>query len=405
MRKEGTAVAVDGPAHMRIDTCGKESLPPGMEESMSRLFEATEINGMALSNRFVRSATWEGMATEDGAPTVQLVDFIGKLAGGGVGLIISSYTYIRPDGKSNPGQLGIHKDELVDGFKMMTDAAHAQGAKILSQITHAGLFAKPEPTPLAPSEVDGFVNAPQRAMRVETIQEIADDFARAAKRAKESGFDGIQIFAGHGYLLSQFLSPAFNKRTDAYGGTLENRARILLEVLEGVRMEVGQDYPVLVKMNSEDFLDGGLTLDESLRVGVMLCERGVDAIELSGGTWVSGDLTPARGKISSPDKEAYFREAAKLFKETVNVPLILVGGIRSFGVAEQLIEEDVADYVSMCRPLVREPGLVNRWKAGNRTKSACVSCGQCGRAAAAGGIYCVAERRLRERSADPYATS
>jgi 2,4-dienoyl-CoA reductase-like NADH-dependent reductase (Old Yellow Enzyme family) len=367
---------------------------------MSRLFEETEINGMALSNRFVRSATWEGMATEDGAPTAQLVAFMGKLAGGGVGLIISSFAYIRPDGKSNTGQLGIHKDELVDGFKMMTEAAHAQGAKILSQITHAGLFANPKLTgqiPLASSQVDGFVNSPQRAMSVETIQEIVDDFARAAKRAKESGFDGIQIFAGHGYLLSQFLSPAFNKRTDAYGGNLENRARILLEVLEGVRMEVGQDYPVLVKMNSEDFLDGGLTLDESLRVGVMLCEGGVDAIELSGGTWVSGDLTPSRKKISSPDKEAYFREAAKLFKEKVNVPLILVGGVRSFDVAEQLIQETVADYVSMCRPLIREPGLINRWKAGSRTKSACVSCGRCGSVAAAGGIYCVAERRLQER--------
>jgi 2,4-dienoyl-CoA reductase-like NADH-dependent reductase (Old Yellow Enzyme family) len=364
---------------------------------MSKLFEATEINGMALSNRFVRSATWEGMATEDGAPTAQLVTLIGKLAGGGIGLIISSAAYVRRDGKSHPGMLGIDKDELVDGLRMMTEAVHKQGVPILCQFHHGGVFANPELTgqvPLGPSEFDDVVNSPRRAMSVETIQEIVDDFARAAKRAKESGFDGIQIFAGHGYLLNQFLSPAFNKRTDAYGGNQENRARILLEVLEGVRMKVGQDYPVLVKLNSEDFLDGGLTLDESLRVGVMLCEGGIDAIELSGGTWRSGDLTPARKKINSPDKEAYFREAAKLFKEKVNVPLILVGGIRSFDVAEQLIQDKVADYVSMCRPLIREPGLINRWKAGSRTKSECVSCRQCG---SAEGIRCVVERRLQER--------
>ena len=367
---------------------------------MSRLFEATEINGMALSNRFVRSATWEGMATEDGAPTAQLVAFMGKLAGGGVGLIISSFAYVRPDGKSATGQLGIHQDELVDGLMMMTEAAHAQGAKILSQITHAGVFADPMvpgQAPPAASEVDDVTKRPRRKMSVQTIQEMVEDFGRAAKRAKQSGFDGIQIFAGHGFLINQFLSPAFNKRTDAYGGNLENRARFLLEVLEGVRMAVGQDYPVLVKMNSEDFLDGGHTLDESLRVGVMLCEGGVDAIELSGGTWRSGDLTPARKKIDSPDKEAYFREAAKLFKERVDVPLLLVGGIRSYEVAEQLILENAADYVSMCRPLVREPGLINRWKAGCRTKSACVSCSQCGSASQAGGIYCVAERKLQER--------
>ena len=367
---------------------------------MSRLFEATDIKGLALSTRFVRSATWEGMATEDGASTVRLVNLLEKLAAGGVGLIIASVACVRRDGHWVPGQLGIDKDELIDGLRVMTKAVHQHGAPILCQLGHAGVFADPKLTgqaPLATSEVDDVAKRPRRKMSVETIQEVVEDFGRAAKRAKQSGFDGIQIFAGHGYLFNQFLSPAFNKRSDAYGGNLENRARFLLQVLEAVRMAVGQDYPILVKMNSEDFLDGGHTLDESLRVGVMLCEGGVDAIELSGGTWRSGDLRPARKKIHSPDKEAYFREAAKLFKKEVDVPLMLVGGIRSYEVAEQLLQEDAADYVSMCRPLVREPGLINRWKAGCRTKSACVSCSQCGSASRAGGIYCVAERKLQER--------
>ncbi|CAB1065022.1 NADH:flavin oxidoreductase/NADH oxidase [Olavius sp. associated proteobacterium Delta 1] len=379
---------------------------------MSELFDATEINGMALSNRFVRSATWEGMATEDGAPTAQLIDLMEKLAGGGVGLIISSATYVRPDGQSHRKMLGIYKDELIDKHKRMTEAVHKQDTKIVMQIHHGGFFANSKLTgqiPLAPSEVEDSVNwklptgrkmsTVGKEMSLEIIQDIIEAFTSAAKRAKESGFDGIQIFAGHGYLLSQFLSPAFNKRTDAYGGSLENRARIVMEVMEKVRIEVGRDYPILVKINSEDFLNEGLTLDESLGVCAMLYEGGVDAIELSGGTWVSGDLRPSRKQINSPDKEAYFKEAARALKEKVNIPLILVGGIRSFQIADLLIEEGVADYISMCRPLIREPGLIKQWKAGNLTKAACISCNKCPEPGHAGeGIYCLAERRLKEKT-------
>ena len=379
---------------------------------MSRLFDATEINGMALSNRFVRSATWEGMATEDGAPTVQLIDLMEKLAGGGVGLIISSASYVRLDGQSHLKMLGIYKDELIDKHKRMTEAVHKHDTKIVMQIHHGGFFANSKLTgqiPLAPSEVKDAVNwklssgrrmsTVGKEMSLEMIQKISEDFRSAAARAKVSGFDGIQIFAGHGYLLSQFLSPAFNKRTDAYGGNLENRARIIIDVLKKVRIEVGRDYPILVKINSEDFLNGGLTLDESLWVCGRLCEEGVDAIELSGGTWISGDLTPSRKQINSPDKEAYFKEAAKALKEKVNIPLMLVGGIRSFQIADFLIEESVADYISMCRPLIREPGLINQWKAGNLAKAACISCNRCPEPGHAGeGIYCVAERMLKEKT-------
>jgi 2,4-dienoyl-CoA reductase-like NADH-dependent reductase (Old Yellow Enzyme family) len=378
---------------------------------MSKLFEATEINGMALSNRFVRSATWEGMATEEGGSTPQLIAFMEKLARGGVGLIITGVANVRSDGQTVPRQLGAFKDEFIDGYKNMTKAVHKVGGKIVMQVAHGGIFANSEITgqiPLAPSEVENSVNWKLRTgrkmstagkeMSLEIIQEMIEDFRSAAVRAKESGFDGIQFFAGHGYLLSQFLSPVFNKRTDLYGGNLENRARILLEVLKNVRSAVGQNYPILVKINSEDFLEGGFTRDESLNVCVMLCERGVDAIELSGGTWISGKNIPSRTKITTEEKEAYFQEAAKAFNEKIDVPLLLVGGIRSFHIADQLVEEGVADYISMCRPLIREQALINRWKEGDLTKAACISCNQCLNVGySEKGIYCVAEKREKDK--------
>ena len=369
-------------------------------EIMTKLFEATNINGMSLPNRFIRSATWEGMAREDGESTPRLIAAMQKLVEGGVGLIISSISYIRTDGQVARRQLGIYKDELIPALNRMTEAVHKQSGKVVMQIMHGGVFAKPELTgqiPIGPSEVQGLANLSGKEMGVGDIQNIIDAFGIAARRVKEAGFDGIQIFAGHGYLLNQFLSPFFNKRADHYGGNLEGRARIVLEVMKNVRRIVGEQYPVLIKMNSEDFLEGGLTVHESSSFGTMLYHAGVDAIELSGGTWLSGEKIPPRKGITSREKEAYFQEAAKVFKEKIDVPLILVGGIRSFEVADQLVEEGLADYVSMCRPLIREPGLIKRWKAGDLSKSTCVSCNQCFEASRSGeGIYCVAERKLKE---------
>lgn len=368
---------------------------------MRKLFEGTNISGMSLANRFVRSATWEGMATEDGEATPQLIAAMENLVEGGVGLVISSFSYVRPDGQVSPRQLGIYKDELIPALIRMTESVHKQGGKIVMQIVHGGLFARSQLTgqpPRGPSEVQGWPNSqPGKEMTVEDIQEVIKAYGNAARRVKEAGFDGIQIFAGHGFLLSQFLSPYFNRRSDEYGGNLEGRLRILLEVVKRVSMEVGQGYPVLIKMNSEDFLEGGLTFDESLQVGSLVRKEGIDGIELSGGTWISGNYLPARKEITTHEKEAYFREAARVFKRKIDLPLILVGGIRSFDVADQLVEEGLADYISMCRPLIREPGLINRWKAGDLAKSACISCNQCFEPARSGeGIYCVVERKMKD---------
>lgn len=367
---------------------------------MPELFESTKIRELELANRFIRSATWEGMAAEDGECTPRLINLMTQLAEAQVGLIITSYAYIRRDGQNAPGQLGIHKDELIQGLKKMAEAVHEKGGKIIPQIVHAGFFANPKITkqrPIAPSPIQGLAKTPRREMTYQDVQEIIKAFGLAARRAKEANFDGVQIHAAHGYLLNEFLSPFFNHRTDMYGGKIENRARVLMEVLQSVREAGGSDFPVLIKMNCNDFLDGGFSLEESIEVGIMLAENGIDAIELSGGTMLPGKKSPAQRGINTEAKEAYFLQAAKAFRKRVDIPLILVGGIRSYGVAEAIIRDGIADYVAMSRPLIREPGLIARWKAGDLRKATCISDNKCFNAALGGeGLYCVVEREMKQ---------
>ena len=223
---------------------------------------------------------------------------------------------------------------------------------------------------------------------------MAKAFGNAAKRAVDAGFDGVQIHSAHGYLLSQFLSPYFNRRTDDYGGNLENRIRIHLEVLQAVRSAVGKQHPILIKLNTADFLDGGLSLEDSVGAGELFQQNGMDAIELSGGTGLSGKLNPIRAGIREEKDEAYFRNAAMAFKERITIPIMLVGGIRSLGIAEEIVTSGTADYISLSRPLIREPGLVNRWKSGNREGATCISCNKCLLEARAGkALRCVMEER------------
>ena len=368
---------------------------------MKNLFENCAIHTMSLANRFVRSATWEGMAANDGTVTPKLTDTMTALAAGGVGLIITSHAYVSPEGQAAPWQLGIYKDEQVEGLQGMTASVHAAGGKIVAQISHAGYAAAESLSgqiPLAVSAFDGLAKSPRREMTPSDIKNIVAAYAAAARRAKTAGFDGVQIHAAHGYLLNQSLSQAFNRRQDEYGGSMDRRARFLMDVYHAVRETVGRDYPVLVKMNSQDFLENGLVLEESLDVADKLVAAGIDAIELSGGTLSSGKLSPSRTGIHSADKEAYFREEAKAFKKRVPVPLILVGGLRSLDVAEGLLREGTADFISMCRPFIREPGLINRWKSGDRGRAACISDNQCFAPGREGkGIYCVTAEREQKK--------
>ena len=368
---------------------------------MSRLFEVSQINGMQLANRFVRSATWECMAAEDGSCTTKLVELMTSLAKGGIGMLITGHAFVRLDGQARPHQLGIYKDELIDAFKDMTHSVHNYDSQIVLQISHGGMFTNPKligQTPLAPSKVDILSNSLCREMTNTEIEDIIVAFGQAASRAKEAGFDGVQIHAAHGFLLNQFISPAFNHRTDKYGGTVENRARIVKEVLKQVRAVVGETFPILVKLNSQDFIEGGFTLDDSLQAAIILQENGIDAIELSGGTIISGKLSPFRMGTIPEDQEAYYRNEAKALKERLRVPLILVGGIRTFGVAERLVDEGYADYISMSRPFIREPNLISRWKAGDLRKAKCVSDNGCVKAVFnEEEVYCMVEKKETEK--------
>lgn len=362
---------------------------------MNVLFESTEINGMKLANRFVRSATWEGMAAVDGAVTEKLTETVVELAAGSVGLIISGHAYVSPEGQAAPWQMGIYKDELVDGLKTMTDAVHKAGGKIVAQLAHSGQLAVKELTGQSPhvvSDFEGLSKSPCHELTKEDIQTLVSAFADAAKRAKNAGFDGVQIHSAHGYLLCQFLSPAYNRRQDEYGGSIENRARVHLEVYNAIRNAVGKDFPVLIKINSEDHIDNGLSLEDSIAASKMLTDAGLDAIELSGGMLSSVKLSPCRAGINKEEKEAYFKEAAAAYKKAIDVPLILVGGNRSMNVAEQIITTGIADYISMCRPFIREPGLIKQWQSGDTRPAKCKSDNLCfGPAMEGKGIYCVTD--------------
>jgi len=364
---------------------------------MSILFQQIRIGSMVLENRFVRSATWEGLAAEDGSVTEKLINKMVELAKGGMGLIITGHAFVSEEGKASPWQLGVHHDELVDGLKKVTTAVHNEGAKIVLQLAHAGAFTignpeKPDLIPIAPSALKN-----SKEMSQEDIIRIVNCFAEAAKRAQDAGFDGVQIHAAHGYLLSQFLSPYFNKRLDSYGGSVEKRAKIVVDILRAIREKVVDTFPVLIKMNAEDFMEGGLSVEDMLQTARILEQEGLNAIELSGGTIISNELMPVRVRKRG-ENEPYYLEASKRLKETVNIPVILVGGIRSYETSERIVTDGIADLIAMSRPFIREPFLISRWQNGDTRPALCVSDNLCfGPARKGEGIYCVREKKEQEK--------
>ncbi len=362
-------------------------------------FERTRIKGLSLENRYVYSATWDGFADDKGFCTPGNREILVERARGGVGLIITGMAFVSAEGRGAPWQLAIYGDEFIPGLAEMAAAIHEAGGKVVLQLAHGGCYAPPDLTGsdvLGPSTNKSGDFPECREITLDEIRQVVESFAKGAGRAKKAGFDGVQLHAAHGYLLSQFLSPFFNKRTDEYGGSIGNRARILLEVVRAVRNEVGEEYPLLVKINSEDFLKDGLVVDEMLQVCAMLEKAGVDAIEISGGTiFASGAYSPCRvGGAVSQDKESYYLEAAARYKESIGVPLMLVGGIRSLEVSEQLTNDGMADYISLCRPLIREPGLIKRWQSGDARPATCISCNGCfGPPMKGAGLKCILESR------------
>jgi 2,4-dienoyl-CoA reductase-like NADH-dependent reductase (Old Yellow Enzyme family) len=364
---------------------------------MTRLFETTTIENMALANRLIRSATYECLAGDDGSCTPELIDLMARLAKASVGLIVTGLAYVSPEGVVAPKQMGIYSDALLPGLTKMTEAVHANEGKIAIQIMHGGAEAPYTLTgvkAMGPSERKGETGLWCRPMAQEDIDRVVQDFGKAAALARKAGFDAVQIHAAHGWLLSQFLSPYFNERTDVYGGSVHNRAKILLDVYSDIRDAVGLDFPVLIKINSEDFLDNGFTVDDFLTVAGLLETAGIAAIEMSGGTRYSGQFFWSRkGSTESQVEEVYYRETAERYKCHIRVPLTVTGGIRSYEVAEELLNQRICDYIGLCRPLIREPELCKRWKSGDTRKAACNSCNLCRRALSEGkGLYCVMEK-------------
>ena len=361
------------------------------------VFDKGFIGGLSVENRFVRSATWEGMASEDGEVTPQLVALMQRLAEGGTGLLIASHSYVQKVGQAGFGQIGIHKDEMIPGLAKMTEAVHQAGGLVFAQLAHAGVHAAYRLTgmqSLSPTAMFHERGGQSAEMTKGQIDEMIEAFGAAARRAKEAGFDGVQIHAAHGYCLSQFLSPWYNRRDDEYNGSVENRAKPLVRAYHAVREAVGS-MPVIIKINAEDFIAegaGGFTQDMMLQTAKILQSEGLDGAEMSGSciTEKSSSTSDRLIDPKTPEDEGYYLDAARRYKNELEMPLILVGGIRSLEVSQKIVEDETADFIAFSRPLVCEPDLVSRWRSGDTQRSRCISCSKCrGPINAGEGIRCV----------------
>jgi len=363
-----------------------------------------KIGNLEIKNRFVRSATYEGMAHE-GHVTDKHVELYKNLAEGGVGLIITGYTYVQKSGIAFAEKMGIHNDELISGLLRIADIVHehSEDCKIALQLVHCGRQSRPLKNTLAPSAVlEKLTNKMPKEMSTEEIGETIEAFAQGVRRAKEAGFDAVQLHGAHGYLISEFLSPYTNKRTDEYGGSTENRFRFVEEIYKRSVELVGKDFPILIKINGDDFLDGGVTVEESKNIASKLSKLGFAAIEVSGGMWETVKrskkelgwkptfIPESRMFVGTKNEVAYNLPSAKEIKKVIDVPLILVGGINSLDLVEQILAEGSADFVSLCRPLIREPALPNRWLKGiGESKVECIYCNGCMSSLMTTGLRCV----------------
>jgi len=343
---------------------------------MRLLFTPGKIGDLEIKNRLVRSATAERMADESGYPRGQYYDFYRELAAGGVGLIITGHMYVHPSGKCHPEMTGVYDDDQVLGLAKLADVIHAEGGKVVAQINHGGMQCAKDAVDgtIAPSTINAdFLSQPAREMVTGEIEMLIKAYAQAARRVKEAGFDGVQLHGAHGYLINQFLSPYVNKRQDAWGGDFERRTRFLRLVAKAVRDQVGPAYPMLIKFGMQDGIEGGLSADDGARVINLMADMGLDGVEISGGLRSQN----SKKGIRRPEEEAYFRPLVQQARKVTNLPISLVGGLRSRTVMEDVLSSGDADFVSLCRPLISEPNLPNLLKAGAKDKSRCISSNNC----------------------------
>ena len=358
---------------------------------MKKLFESTRLNKMEIKNRFVRGATWENMTTEDGHMTEELYQVYEELAKNEVGMIITGYANVVKEEQPNPGMMGIYDDSFIEEYKKLTDLVHEYDSRIILQVAYGGTKTKfnvGERIIFAPSAVaEKSSNTMGKEMTKEEIKYIVDAFGKSAKRAKESGFDGIEIHAAHTYLINQFLSPYYNRRTDEYGGNLENRMRFLKEIYFAMREEVGEDFPIIAKITATEFFEGGQTFEDTRVICKELEKIGVDAIDLSGN--VHGK---AKGMVGEEfdgytiENEGYFYQYGKVISEEINIPVMTVGGLSDINKIDEILQTTNIEYFAVSRPLLAEPNLIKRWKDGDTSKAKCVRCSKCRTAT---GNYCV----------------
>jgi 2,4-dienoyl-CoA reductase-like NADH-dependent reductase (Old Yellow Enzyme family) len=351
------------------------------------LFEPTSIGTLQLPNRTVRSATAEYLSDEEGRPLPELSAMYCALARGGVGLIITGHAYVHPSGRCRVQMSGMHDDALVSDWAEVVERVHEAGGKIAMQLNHGGRQCDPEAVDgplLAPSPIALNDELPRPEQLSERqIEDLIRAFGDAAGRAKGAGFDAVQIHGAHGYLVNSFNSPASNWRRDAWGGTFPRRVRFLEEVAAAARGAVGNDYPLLIKLGTVDFVRDGLTEDGGVEIIRHLAGMGLDAVEISGG--IGGGSM--RTGIRDPEDEAYFLPIARRARHVTDLPIVLVGGLRSRQVMGRVLDEGSADLISMSRPLIREPDLVNRMREG-QDAATCISCSQCWPRAGELGISC-----------------
>ena len=366
-------------------------------------FAPAKLGPLTLRNRVIKAATFEGV-TREHVVSDRLIEFHRRVAAGGVGMTTVAYCAVSQEGCGTPNEIVLTRD-TVPGLRTIADVVHAEGAAISAQIGHAGAVA-------AAARIKGVGPSPifsplamkrTRAATLEDIARITREFADAARVVADGGFDAVEIHLGHGYLLSEFLSPKLNKRTDAYGGSLENRARFAREVARAVRDAVGPNLAVLAKLNMADGVPGGLWVDESVEVARLLeADGALDAIELTGGSSLENPMYLFRGEApihemaaafpqpikgmfklfgsrflpSYPFEEAYFLPYARQFRAALSMPLVLLGGITRRATIEQAMREGF-EFVAMGRALLREPDLVARMAKGEPGESLCVHCNKC----------------------------
>lgn len=308
---------------------------------MKTLFDETVMGGISMKNRIVRSATGENLATPEGHIPPDLLDIYQGLAKGGVGLIITSFTSVAPVDHFNDGLLRLHDDGLIPEYKKLVDEVHSYGSSIMPQLA-LGIYQR--------ENVDGgYTRINVDRMNEEDIAEVVRKFVNAAGRASKAGFDGVQLHGCHGFVLSEFLKPSSNHRKDKYGGSTENRARIIVEIIRGIRKNSG-NIPISIKVSAGDLPPKAL-----LETCKLLVNAGLNSIEYEG----------------------YFSRMVQLLQQVTNVPIILTGGHRDFEQTNMLLNGYGVDYFGMSRPLIREENLPNRWKNGDIRPAECISCGMC----------------------------